>query len=309
MDGAPGRRRPGQHSGAHLVQPARLRRTAPSVRGRRPCGRGRPHQSPPAHRPRPKSHGVLRVPAGGLPHPSARHRPSAHRTLAVRRPGRPGRGHRPGRPLVAGHGVLLPMRGRHPRSEDRGHLRTHGRRPPGPGPGGCNGGGHGHGSGRGCAAVLRPPGRRPGPGSPRHPGAAPPATGEDRPANHPPRSAARRPAGRTHRTRQSLPRLPAAQRARPGAPRRPPGTQGPRLHHLGRRHQRGAPAMGGPAGRAGCRDRPSPAPAAHRRHHRRRRAGCGPAAERPGAVGARAPSSRTQPTTPRCPDPTHDCWC
>lgn len=120
-----------EHSGAHLVQPARLCRAAPSVRGRRPCGRGRPHQSPPARRPRPESHGVLRLPAGGLPHPSTRHRRPRPRTEPWRSGafGRPDRGHRPGRPLVAGDGVLLPMRGRHPRSEDRGHLRTHGAHP------------------------------------------------------------------------------------------------------------------------------------------------------------------------------------
>lgn len=96
----------------------------------------------------------------------------------------------------------------------------------------------------------------------------------------PPRSAARRPAGRTHRTRRSLPGLPnratsptwrcspTSRSARP-APS-PPGPMSP---------ARG-PAMGGPACRAGRCRRPPPAPAAHRRHHRWRPAGCGSVVDR-----------------------------
>lgn len=60
-----------------------------------------------------------------------------------------------------------------------------------------------HGRKRGCATVLRPPGRRQDGGSsfPLGTCTASPATGEDRPADHPPRPAADRLAGRTHRTR------------------------------------------------------------------------------------------------------------
>lgn len=152
VDSAAGRRRPGQCGGAHLMQPPRMCRAASAVRDHRPCCRGRPPQGPPARRPRPQGRDVLRVQGRGLPHSSARHRPAcACRTLAVRRADRPGRDHRPGRTLVAGHGVLLSVCGRHTRSEDRSHLpgpRAPALRAPGP-----------RSPGRGHAAVLRPPGR------------------------------------------------------------------------------------------------------------------------------------------------------